>query len=89
MTELKNFTFQLNEIEYLLQLISKVSLDGYNLNFEATLKEKSNGRIIFQTVCGDWASLKDVVDSYFNKIGQMVNIDPNTVERARNGFLKN
>lgn len=89
MTELKNFTFQLNEIEYYIVILSRVRLDGYNLDFEVTLREKSNDRIIFQTICGDWPSVKYLVNSYFDKIGQMVNIDPNTVERARNGFLKN
>ena len=89
MHNLKNLTFQLNEIEYSLEIVSRISPDGYNLNFEAILKEKSNQRVIFQTVCGDWLSLKDVVESYFNKIGQILNVDPNTVERARDGFLKN
>jgi hypothetical protein len=89
MTELTNFTFQLNNIEYYIVIISKISADGYNLNFEVTLKEKSNDRIIFQTICGDWVSVKDIIDSYFYRMGEMVGVDPNTVERARDGFLKN
>lgn len=89
MTELINFTFQLNSTEYYILVISNISPDGYNLNFDVTLREKSNDRIIFQTICGDWATVKSIIDSYFHKIGQIVGVDPNTIERARNGFLKN
>jgi hypothetical protein len=89
MTELSKFLFTLNNVDYILSIISQVGSDGYNLNFIVALSEKGSNRVIFQTICGDWLSTKDVVNSYFIKIGTMLSIDPDTVERIRNGYFKN
>lgn len=88
MNELKKLNFKLNDINYLISISSGLTTDGYHLQFYVVLKELDSDRIIFHTTCGDWKSVKSVVNSYFIKISEILNIDLNTVERARDGFFK-
>lgn len=89
MTELTRLNFQLKNTNYLVVVDSMRAPDGYNLNFNVLLKDYDTNRTIFQSICGDWVSAKSVVDTFFIKLGTMLEVDPDTVERARDGFLKN
>lgn len=89
MVKLISKNFEIGDAKYLVEIISRVGNDGYNLNFEVVFKNNDSNNIIFQTICGDWKSAKDVVDMCFHKMGELLDVDPNTIERARDGFLKN
>lgn len=88
MTELTKLNFQLKNTNYSVVVNSLRAPDGYNLNFNILLKDDDNNRTIFQSICGDWTSAKSVVDTFFIKLSTMLDVDPDTIERVRDGFLK-
>lgn len=89
MVQLTRKNFEINNSKYFVEINSRMNHDGYTLVFEILFKDTISDRTIFQTICGDWGSAKDVVDICFSKMGEMLNVDPDTIERARDGFLKN
>lgn len=88
MAELTKLNFQLKNTNYSVAVNSLRAPDGYNLNFNILLKDDDNNRTIFQSICGDWISAKSVVDTFFIKLSAMLDVDPDTIERVRDGFLK-
>lgn len=89
MNELTKHSFEIDGINYLVTVFSKKNLNVNTLDFEIILKDQDSNRIIFKSTSGDWESAKYLVGSCFDKLGIMLNIDPNLVERKRDGFLTN